>query len=1113
MLRLILGLTGTGKTTEIFSRAMNSAKKRRRTILLVPEQFSFQAERTIYTALTGEDALSISVLSFSRLSENIFRAWGGLARKRLTDTARLVLMKLAVTEMKDTLTVYKRQWGRTSFLDTMLQTVEELKQSGTYPETLAAVAEAQRREDPQLSAKLKDVSGIYGAYQAMIDRGYSDPLDDIARAAKLAGEHRYFEEASVFIDGFGFFSPPEREMLFAMLEQGQEVCLSLTTDGLSNSQGVDIFTDQKTTAQKLITYARSHFVPVAAPVHLTENRRAACPALLAVEELARGQRPEPPESGEGLCLLTAEDRFGEVRFAAAEMARLVREEGWRYRDLALICRDLEDYQTAIRSVFSAYGLPVFMDRKEGILSRPIVALACAALTAVQGNYKTEAILKIARSPALALPVERSAALENYVYVWSVKGEDWLCPFRNNPNGLREEKPEVYEEELAGIEATRQAVMAPLARLRETLGRGDGESFSSGVYQFFQEVGALENLREYFRQDKEHGLERGRENDRLWNYLVDVLDLFADHLTNTRYTIREFSELFVLAMGCAELGTIPITNDQILAGSANMIRPGSPRGVFVLGVNEGVFPAKGKPYGIFTDRERENLIRQGIEITSPQVERALLERFYLYSALCAPRERLYVTCARGDLTGGAMEPGLIFTQLEECFREVSPLGRVEDRPMEFFVAGAPTARSAYAALAAEEGLEGSGTATVGALLSRLGEGEFLRSMGELAEDRPMGDIAPETAKGLLGGRIALSPTKIETYYQCPYAFFSDYLLRLAPRKRAEYSPLESGTAVHFVLEMLLRQVGSRGLRDLSDEELQEKISALLQDHIRQMAGDPEQLSTRLKYQFQRLVSALFLLARHLGEDFGQSLFQTEGVEVPVGEWGTVHPLKIAASDGTPVSLSGKIDRVDTYEGQGGSYARVVDYKTGNKEFRLEEVFYGLNMQMLIYLFALCDDPQKPFGEVEPAGILYMPGKVSAAKLPPEAGPEEIREQVSKGLRMSGVVLDEDSVLRAMERDLEGRFIPVKKKRDDTLSGSSKVQSEEDFVRLRQLVYQNIREMAEGLIQGRVAPCPVRGGKVKDPCSYCDYSQLCNNAGGKKFREILGEESEREGGEEE
>lgn len=1102
MLRLILGRTGAGKTTEIFTRAMSAARERKNTILLVPEQFSFQAERWVYTTLRGEDALSIAVLSFSRLSENIFRAWGGLARKRLTDTAKLVLMKLAVEEMKDTLTVYQRQRGRTSFLNTMLQTVEELKQSGTYPQDIPLLA--ARAGDPQLSAKLRDIGGIYGAYQALVDRGYSDPLDDIARAAKLAEEHKYFTGMSVYIDGFSFFSPPQRQLLFAMMEQGEEVCLSLTADGLSEGDGVDIFTDQKQTARRLVSYAREHFVPVASPVRLTENHRTALPALLAVEQLARGEEPQPPESGEGLWLLTARDRFEEVRFAAAQMARLVREEGWRYRDLALVCRDLEDYQAAIRSVFASYGLPVFMDRKDQALSRPIVALACAALDAVRGSYKTEAILKLARSPGLALPVEQSAALENYVYIWSVKGDDWLRPFRNNPKGLREEPKEVYQAALEELEATRQQLMKPLETLRERLKPGDGESFSRGLYGFFEETGALENLKEYFQNDTAHGLERGRENDRLWNYMVDVLDLFTDHLTNARYTVREFSELFTMAMGCAELGSIPITNDQILAGSANMVRLGSPRGVFVLGLNEGVFPARVKPYGVFTDREREALIRQGVEITSPDMERALLERFYLYSALCAPRERLYVSCAGADLTGGVMEPGLLFSQLVEKFPGcVHTMGELSP---EFFISGAATAKSSYAALAAEGDPM---AATVGALLRQMGEEPFLSSVRELAEDKPAGDIAPETAKKLLGSRIALSPSKIETYYQCPWFFFSDYLLKLSPRKKAVYTPLESGTAVHYVLEMLFKEVGGEGIAGLPDEELREKVRAFLVQHLKLVAGEVEQLSARLRYQFERLVSVLFLLARHMGRDFQQSAFRAVGVEVPVGENGVIHPLPIRTGDGSPVVLSGKIDRVDTFQDEAGSYARVVDYKTGNKEFHLEEVLYGLNMQMLIYLFALCDDPAGPFGEVEPAGILYMPGNVSAAKMPPDAGQAEVQEQVSKGLRMSGIVLDEDRVLRAMERELEGKYIPAKKKKDQTFAAGSMVQSGEDFLRLREVVYRNIREMAEQLSRGKVAPLPIRGKSVKNPCSYCPYGPLCNNAGGPVFREVGAEQEAEEG----
>ena len=279
----------------------------------------------------------------------------------------------------------------------------------------------------------------------------------------------------------------------------------------------------------------------------------------------------------------------------------------------------------------------------------------------------------------------------------------------------------------------------------------------------------------------------------------------------------------------------------------------------------------------------------------------------------------------------------------------------------------------------------------------------------------------------------------------------------------------------------------------------------------VAGELEQLPARLRYQFERLVSVLFLLARHMGEDFRQSGFQTQGVEVPVGEEGQVHARPIRTSAGVEVSLSGKIDRVDTYENESGRYARVVDYKTGNKEFKLEEVLYGLNMQMLIYLFALCDDPRRPFGEVQPAGILYMPGNISAAKLPPDSGEQEVRETITKGLRMSGIVLEEEPVLRAMEQELEGKYIPAKRKKDESFTSDSHVKSREEFQKLRRMVYQNIREMAEDLTQGHIAPLPVRWKGGRMPCACCDYRALCGNGEGTAFRELRDKEEKSGEGE--
>ena len=1095
MFQLIIGKTGTGKTTRVLKEAIEAARQDREVILLVPEQFSFEMERKASQALRGAQAMNLSVLSFSRLAENIFRAYGGLARKRLTDTARFVLMRLAVGEVRDTLELYQRQSQKTAFLTTMLQTIEELKSCGAYPEDLRQVSKGL--EDKQLGGKLRDIIRVYEAYQAIVDRDYADPLDDIARAGELARDHGYFRGKTLFLDSFGFFSPPERRLVELMLEQGDQVTLSLCADGLTTREGGDVFHDQKETARRLLQFASSHDIPTAKPVRLEENHRTQSLALRAVEKfLSSGETAQSPENNDGIAILRCGDKYEEIHFAAAEISRLVREEKLRYRDIALVCRSIGDYETALQTIFTAYGIPLFFDRKEQVLAKPVIAVLAAALDSVRGDWKGEAILKVARSPAMGLTLEESAVLENYAYIWSVQGKGWTQPFRNDPDGMTGAAPESYEQRLAQVEEVRRKVMEPLIALKKQLERCDGKGFAMGLYSFITQIGGLEHLAEHFRDSYGEDRRELEENDQLWGMLVDMLDLFCDSIGSARYPLNTFVELFHLALSCMEIGHIPNTNDQVIAGSADRIRLSSPKVVFVVGVNEGVFPARYQPHGAFTDQERTRLIARGVELSASRYQRALQERFYLYTALTASRERLYLTYASSTLEGGQLEPSLAAVQLGGMFP--GALQRASELPPEFFVVDLFTAREQYAR-AKGKGLPQEGT--LEELLRRQGDDRYLALMERLSLDLPAGPVEPAAAKGLLRGRVAVSPTRIENFYRCPFLFFCDSMLRLRPRKRVEYSPLESGNAIHYVLEHLFRSHGGKGLSSMTDQELEGEIRRLLEEYIRSLVPDLTQLAGRFRYQLERLASVLLLLVRHVGEEFDQSLFQAAGMEVPVGPDEAVHPAPLTAQDGTPVVIRGKIDRVDLFTKGEDRYARVVDYKSGGKEFRLEEVFHGLNMQMLIYLFALCDDPRSPFGSVQPAGILYMPGKVSPAELPSSADAGQIRSQVGGTLGMKGMVLDDPDVLEAMEKELAGRYIPVKKKKGGGLTAASKVSSAGEFRRIREAVYGRITQMADALTKGEIAPFPVHSGNL-NPCDYCDYGILCNNRNTPLFRDISG-----------
>ena len=657
-------------------------------------------------------------------------------------------------------------------------------------------------------------------------------------------------------------------------------------------------------------------------------------------------------------------------------------------------------------------------------------------------------------------------------------------------------PEDYAAALAQVEAARRRVIEPLAALRQSLKNAAGPDFAAAVYRYAEAAGALQNL------TQNSPLPQREAVDRQWNSLVDVLDLMTDFYPERALNAREWSELFRLALSRIDLGEVPNTVDHVILAESDRVRLQSPRAVFVLGVNEGIFPANGATAGLFSTREREELNARGAELPVLGTESTLREQFVLYSALSAAAERLTITYARQNIAGDAqLAPAGYLLRVLRPLR-VSPI-RTEAFPAEFWVVNEATAKSRYAAALGRDAAE---EALLAALLERLGEGDYPAAMRRVAMDAPAGDITPENAR-LLGRELKLAPTAIDRYYQCPYQFFCDKMLRLRPRQRVEFSPFESGSAIHYVFQQMVNQYGSRGLCELTDEEMDGEIRRFLREYIDRMVPDPTTVTARFRYQFDRLRLMLGIIVRHLADEFSQSEFTAAATEVSVGEGGEVASPRLSAEDGTPISLRGSIDRVDLYHGPEGDYLRVIDYKSGAKEFKFEEVPYGLNMQMLIYLYAACGDENHRFGSPQPAGVLYLPSRLEALEVTMDTTSESLAAEVNESLRMKGMLLEDEDILRAMEQQLAGVYIPAKIKQNGEFYRGSRVYSREVFAKLRETVYGNIEQMGTDLLAGKVAPCPARGGS-SEPCNYCPYAGLCNNTEPEAPHRELGGKEESE-----
>lgn len=1088
MLHFIIGRAGTGKTTRLVELMRDGARKGKAALFIVPEQFSFEAEKKLYRALGPRLSSCVEVLSFTRLCNSVFRSYGGVAGAELNRQAKILLMSVAVEQLRESFRVYRQSAANTAFLETMLGVVGELQAAGVAPERLADFAESCEKP---LGDKLCDISAVYTAWEALVERGYRDGDDALIRACAMLENNSFFAGKTVFVDGFSTFMAAEFELLGHAISQTEDIVFAFTADGiLDNERGLGVFSAAKSAMNRLCRIAEKNGVGTSEPEVLDTPRRYSNPALA---ELSRrffqaaggpaeidGRRPE---------LFGAQDAHAEAVFISSEIARLVRDEGLRYSEIAVVARDPEPYLSVLEAVFPRYGIPYFAGTGYDIEDNPIVSVVMSALDAVDSGFDTSDVLMFAKSPLLGLDPGAVAALENYCYLWDVRGALWHGEFRNSPRGLSGRPGGDESARLAEINAAREAIAGPLLRLREGLRGADGRGFAVAMFALLEEIGAVEHLHDYAEKLGPRGHAFIAESAQVWDELVSILDIFGSVLGGQATRTKRLCELFRLAVRAAEVLPLPRTLDQVLVGAADRIRPADVRAAFIIGANEGVFPAQPAETGVFSDSERRRLIEAGIGVSAPLLERAALENTFAYLAVTMASERLFVSFRKSQNKGGEMLPSSIVTGIREIFGEDCP-------PVLDPLCGIAGGPSAFAALAARLGEDSPLAASLRESLAGTADLERLNRAAS-PQQRAIRD--GEVASELFGRRLRLSPTRVEQYYRCPFSYFAREGLRLQARRRAEYSPLSSGDLLHHVLQAFLQRHGVDGLTAISEGEMRQEIDAIIREYLCARLEDESALPARQKYLFERMSGLLLRVLRRLGEEFAQSMFRPFAYELGIAPGGGVEPLLLKTPDGVEITVEGKIDRLDIMEKNGKRYIRVVDYKSGEKKFALAEVLYGLNLQMLLYLFTVAANGTGGLEGAIPAAALYMPLREKFQSAARGASGDEMAETRRKMWRMDGLLLDDREVLRGMEREIAGIYIPVKLGKNGEPSARSSLVNAAEMGRLSQKVGGLVTQMASALGRGAIEACPALHDGTQQ-CEYCDYSSVCGFEAGDPVRAI-------------
>lgn len=1099
MLRLVLGRSGSGKTDYIYEQlAALVWGGENRAVLLVPEQYSFESERRLLAMFGPRLAAGVQVLSFTRLAEMVDRELGGTAGRPMDDITRMLLMSRALEEVGDRLTLYRRQIDDQAYIRAMLGLVSECRQYAVTPQRLLETAETLP-PGGTLRRKTEELALIFDAYEALAANGYVDPQDALTRLAARMPESALLLDAAVFVDGFKGFTEQETAVLGMVFRKARQTMVTLCTDTLEETDGLSLFSSVTRTANRLVRLARENGVPVAAPVHLRENRRTASPALAALE---RGCfRPQPAvfegESPE-VELAPCADVYGECARAARRIRRLLREEGLRCREIAVVARSLAAYEGVLDAALEREGIPFYMDRRQDILTDPLITLTQGAIRCAAVGWDGEELLQMLKTGLLGFSPRSVAALENYVYLWNIRGSGWRRDWDWNPEGLSVKADEATARRLAWLNLLRRRTARPLERLTAAFsrdgGRISGRRFGEAVYRYLQEAQVPRLLRLQVRRLDAAGEPALADRmERLWELLMSLLDRFGTVMGETVLPARRFAVLFSLAAATADLGSIPQGLDAVQVGSADRMRFSAPRAVLILGANEGVFPAWPTADGLLTAGEREALAEAGLTLAAGGEQAALEERLFAYLAVAAPSERLFISYV-GSSGGEAALPSV----LVESVRRILPGcrdGGEEGLPVE-------SEADAFDRLAAhyrEPGIEAASLRRV--FEERPGYRERLAALGQAAAGEPAAFRDAAAAKALFGGDMRLSPSRVEAYHRCRFSYFCRYGLGAKVLRPAELDAAEFGTLTHYVMERTLPVYTAEGFANIRRERVTADTAAAVAAYVDEYMGGRENKPSRFLHMLARLERTCGCLLWQVVLEFRQSRFVPVDYELAVGlppeeDGGAVDPVVLTLPDGARIRVQGKVDRVDAYRAGEETYIRVVDYKTGAREFRLSDVMAGINLQMLIYLFAIWQNGAPRYGTVTPAGVLYLPAKLPVIRVERGADGERQERERLRAMRMNGLLLDNPEIVEAMEADAAGLFIPAKLGAKG-FDRSSSIASLEQFGLLRQKIERLLREMAETLRAGDIAAVPAAGETV-DACAFCDFRAVCGHEQGDAVR---------------
>lgn len=1070
-LRLIYGRAGTGKSQFCLNKIKEQINNKisQKIYLIVPEQFSYATEKRLLETLEQNSVINAEVITFKRMAHRIFTEVGGLVETNLSKTGKAMLVSNILEKYKKDLQFLNKS---SENIDLVLRTITELKKHDVKLEELEKKQEEV--EDQYLKIKLNDINTIYKKYEETLKNKYIDEDDILTILTKKIEESKMFDNSYIYIDEFSGFTRQEYNVIKELLKKAKEMNITICSDGLNieKEPETDIFYQNKMVIQELKKCAEEANTKLEESVELKNTYRFKNQELKHLEkniyEIPYKKYKEPVKN---IHIALLNQPYSEIEYVAKTIIELVREKEYRYKDISIITKNIDEYTNIVKAIFEKYEIPVFIDQKEDLSQNILVKYVLAILDIYAKNWSQDAVFTYIKTGFLPLEKEDIYNLENYCKKWGIKGNKWY---------KEDWKYDSLNKDLEKLNQLRKKIVEPLLQLKANLEESKlAEEITTNLYKFLEENQIRQKLEE--KAEKLEELDRkdiANKYKSSWNILMQIFDEIVLIFNKDKMSFKQYKNILKVGLEFSSLGEIPQVIDQVIIGDTDRSRNHKAKVVFILGLNDGSFPAVNSGEGFLNDKDRKYLKQNGIELAKGTIENLYEDQFNIYRAFTTAEEELYLSYVSTDKEQKAKRQSILISRIKKMFTEIKEESDVINSNTNIL-----TAQSTFNQMLTniKDFKQGKKIDKIWfAVYSWYMQNDEWKQKLEQAikgfsHTSNSQKITEENIKRLYGNTLKTSVSRLEQYRECPFSFHLKYGLKLKEREEFIVRPIDTGSFMHEVIDEFFETV--KNIKTIEDDQIQEIVNKIIEEKLSLSKNYIFTSTPKFVVLTNRLKKVILQSIKYIIEQIKNSDFEIAGNEIE---------FKRQIDN---VEITGKIDRIDTAQNEQGKYIRIIDYKSSNKSINLNELEAGTQIQLLTYLDTAVEQTNKM-----PVGMFYFNLIDPIVKASKNLTEEQIQEELKKQFKMNGMILADINIIKMMDKKLEkgaSNIVPVTFDKDGNIMQSrSNVITKEQFTLLQNKVKKIIKQISKEILEGNIEIKPTYNkSKKEEACKYCEYKSIC------------------------